>query len=542
MVAPTAPKPKNDDPPVKVETQDPTKVVVTESHPISSAYAVDPSQITAVVKPKVKPVAEYTSSRPKDLTNGMVQALPRYIDDITRDFGWDLYERMMLDPQVSSIIDVLRMGACYNGFQFTLPEDVAEGDAELADTIVEFIQYNMNSLDRPFKQLVYELSAGIYLGHKVGEKIFVVEELDPKVGPQLLLSGVHTKPGNSTAFVVDDKNNPLGLMSTIPGKFTATTFIVIGQDGQIDGLIPRDKFIVFTNDPENGDPRGTSLLRAVYQEWWMKMQLKPVYLQFLATQAIPSIHGELQPDAEPYAELDPLSYIPTGRELDPGVQMKQALETVQNGGVIVTPNGANVSLLQGSGVNTGAVFTTAFDMFDRHIAKGISKQTMATEETKHQSHAASSVQQDVLAMPTERITQNLCETLREDLVRPLVLYNYGPDAARRLCPLVQSQEVNQQDFATASSGFASLATAGILDTTDFAQVSWVMQVLGGPAPDEQVFAEKAQAAADAQDAMTKAALAPVAETKPTASKGKAASIAGKPTAGQVRPGESKVAA
>jgi len=281
----------------------------------------------------------------------------------------------------------------------------------------------------------------------------------------------------------------------------------------------------------------------------MKMQLKPVYLQFLSTQAIPSVKGTLPEDAQPAEALDPVTFEPTGAMVDPAMQMKLALETVANGGVIVLPFGATADLLQ-TQINTGVAFVTAFDLIDKHIAKGISKQTLATEEAKHQARAASQVQQDILDMPTERLTQALCDCWREDYVRPLVMYNYGPEASRKLCPLVQVQEVNQQDFNAASGGFSSLAQAGILDTANYDQMVWAMGVLGGPPPDQDEFVARQEAA---QAAMVQQPTTP--EQVPPVTKGGQPPAQGQPKPpvppkapapgtqvgeGEARPGESGV--
>ena len=39
------------------------------------------------------------------------RALPRYVDDAERDFGTDLYDRMLRDPMVAAAIDTLKMRA-----------------------------------------------------------------------------------------------------------------------------------------------------------------------------------------------------------------------------------------------------------------------------------------------------------------------------------------------------------------------------------------------------------------------------------------------
>src|SRR5215469_8876481 len=57
---------------------------------------------------KVDPTKEYVSGG--NAYNGFIAAyfrsLPHYIDDLSRDFGDDIYERMLLDPQINSCLHV----------------------------------------------------------------------------------------------------------------------------------------------------------------------------------------------------------------------------------------------------------------------------------------------------------------------------------------------------------------------------------------------------------------------------------------------------
>lgn len=495
--------------PTKIQAGNPNAAVIDDLSTVTSTYPTEAGKVLGTVKVAANPGIEYTSSRPLDVISGMIRSLPAYVDDLTRDFGADLYERMMLDPQVSSVVDILRMAALYSGFRLAVSNDVGEEDKVLAQEIVDFCQYNLDNLNRPFPQIMYEMSSGVYLGHKVAEQIYKVDVIAQGKGPQLLLADIRPKPMRSTAFVVDNKNNQLGLISNIFGTFLGTAPVpyTVDATGKIPGLIPRSKFMVFSYDMRDNDPRGSSVLRSVYTEWWMKQQLKPEYLQFLATQAVPTTIGTLPEGAQRVPQLDALG-VPTGVEVDPATQMNTALEALRNGGTGVVPFGATVSHLQ-QNVNDGQVFITAFDFFNQQIAKGVTKQTLATEEAKHMARAASVTHQDVLAMPVEGITANMAECIRRDVLRPLVEYNFGPDAARRLTPDVQSGEVDQQDFATAAHGFAELLTAHAIDMENYDQVSWMLETLGAPALDANVFQQKldaqtAQAEADAkskQDAL-----------------------------------------
>ena len=49
----------------------------------------------------------------------MVRGLPPYIDDLTRDFGDDLYSRMLVDGQVAACITILKAAILEDGIHLS---------------------------------------------------------------------------------------------------------------------------------------------------------------------------------------------------------------------------------------------------------------------------------------------------------------------------------------------------------------------------------------------------------------------------------------
>jgi hypothetical protein len=60
--------------------------------------------------------------------------------------------------------------------------------------------------------------------------------------------------------------------------------------------------------------------------------------------------------------------------------------------------------------------------------------------------------------------------LRRDILRPLVAYNYGPDAARMLTPMVSLGGVEKQDWSAKAMAIAALTKAGYLDPSQYAAI------------------------------------------------------------------------
>src|SRR5579862_5148332 len=58
---------------------------------------------------KARPELEYVAGGSYNWTASYLRALPFYVDDVTRDFGDDLYERMLLDSKCSQCVHTFKM-------------------------------------------------------------------------------------------------------------------------------------------------------------------------------------------------------------------------------------------------------------------------------------------------------------------------------------------------------------------------------------------------------------------------------------------------
>lgn len=440
------------------------------------------------------------------------KALPHHIDDVTADFGDDLYDRMMCDPVVNANINTLKLGVLANG-QKTVPTELDETDPnhDLAQEISDFCQRNLDRLETPAQTVFYQLLDAMAYGHKIAELVFELvtdDENDPDYG-KICLKAIKVKPRRTTAIIVDAYYNVQAIQGVLPGQgFNAVlTYGYIGGlptpdsknplDNSLDSrinLLPREKFVIHTNKPKDGDPRGTSLLRSAYNSWWSKKQLEPEYLKYLAQFGTPTIYGftstdarngEIKQDADGNHILDA-----SGNMIytTPEEVMLSAILDTQNGSAAVFTNGSSIQPLEMQG--NGEPFLNAFQYHNEQIALAITNQTLATQEGANMSRAASETHQDTLANPVRFAKLELGDTITRDIFRILVLYNYGPYAARNLCPSCVFPETEQQDFATDSNAISSLQSSGYLHDN---QKPGIDAKLGLPARDmEAMQAEKAQ--------------------------------------------------
>ncbi len=464
--------------------------------------------------------AEYVSGGGHIFLSNYLRSLPQYIDDTTRDLGDDLYERMLLDPQVNSCLRTIKLSVLANGIRLNPaveldnlegesdddPEQIQEGnqprdhigrwrtktndelvadqlseeddlkakqaivEGKMAAEICDFCTDVLEHLEgRPFLDICYEMLDGMALGNKVAEQVYDLDT-DPEGRQRLYLKKLKVKPRQSTSFVVDPYNNVLGLLAILPGKgFPVTVGSVIGTPDHMPNLLPREKFAVFAWGQNNSDPRGSSILRAVYNPWWVKMQIWGEYCKYLAQFAGPGLVGTTSQDAFDRQPTDSLGNpIPGAPLITPEQAMLSALQGFRSSSVIALPHGSDVKPINVGG--DGEAFLKGLELCNKEISKGILCQTLATEEGLHQAKAAADTHQDVLDMVVYHAKLMLETMIRRDILEPLVKYNYGHEAARRLTPKVLLTASQQHNWAKDATAVSALMSSQYLDPSQFQEM------------------------------------------------------------------------
>jgi hypothetical protein len=442
-----------------------------------------PEPDTVEVKtPRVDPTKEYVAGAPNLLLASYVRALPMYVDDITRDFGTDLYDRMLLDDQVHSSVSILVLTALADSCQVgPAVADEEDPDFEYAKEISDFCMRMIEGLEQPFLLWLFEMGytacAG---GHKISEKVWEVEEEGPDAG-RLVLSKLKPKRRETVAFVVDVYENVIGLLAIIPGQSaTLATGTVMSDKDVLANLLPREKFAVLSLNTKDGDPRGRTLLRPAYDPWWRKQSTKIEHMRFIAQTAGAGIIGTT-PEG---ATADPVFDVagnPIGfATITPESRMVATLELWRNGSVAAFPYGSTVQLLHSG--STGQAFLDAMAAQDRQITMAILCQTLATMEGEHQARAAAQTHENRLDVVTTYLRTQICEMARADLFRPAVEYNFGSEAARRFTPKLILGGTPQQDWPSTAGATAQLVTSGFLDPSQYAALDKKLGLPPRPAP------------------------------------------------------------
>lgn len=412
-----------------------------------------------VVTPKpADPRRDYVAAGGVAWYQKAVRALPWHVDDITRDFGDDIYEQMCHDPTVAASLNALRAGILEDGVEIVsaVSDEEKDGYAQ-AQEIAAFCASVLDDLETPIDDVLWDMLSAIALGNRVAEVVYGL------VAGKLVVTSVKVKPRTSTAFVVDPFMNVIGLLGLIPGQsWSVQVGTYLTDLANTPNLLPRDKFAILTYRPVNNDPRGTSALRPAYNGWKLKQIAWPEYLKYLVQFASPGLIGYTAENA-----------IPAEDGTTPEVALVNALVTWKNATALALKFGSKVDVVASTG--DGMAFLNAFQHFDRQIIHGILNQTLATMEGEHQSRAASETHQDVMDTLIRQGKKSVQRMVQRDILRPLVRYNFG-DKTAALVPQVTLGETESQDLASLWAAAAQLARAAYFDASQYAEVDKLLSL------------------------------------------------------------------
>ena len=410
------------------------------------------SPVNMPVPAPVEPTTEYVAGGALRAYGQLVRSLPWHIDDITRDLGDDVYDRMLVDPQVLSCINIFKAGVLGDGLHLSAAIEQEDApDYARAQELLTFCEDVLAALTTPLDAVLWDILDAIVYGNKVAEQVYALRD------GQLVLTALKVKPRRSIAFVVDAYLNVLGMTAVMPGSYAPVQVGSIGGDILPPNLLPRSKFAILTFRPKDSDPRGTSILRAAYNAWWLKMQTWPELLKFLAQFAGAAIIGITSPDDRGGFDLDGDGQPIPGTWKSGEERMLDALMEFRNGAALALANGSQA--IPVSSTNGGTAFERAISLFDKQIMIAILHQTLASGEGEHASRAQAGIHQDTLGLILRQAKHAVTGMFVRDILQPLVRYNFG-DAALALTPKASLGEVEQQDMTAMLTAVAQLERAG----------------------------------------------------------------------------------
>jgi hypothetical protein len=435
----------------------------------------------------VKNDREYVSGSRGIIRAKSKQALSQSIDSLTRQFGWQVYDAMLCDPIVSGAFDILRLGILGSEMQMSPTHKKATPDAEdtpetiRSKEIADFDTRLIASFDRDWTAFLWEALEALAYGNKLAEKVYRLEDCGEDKG-RLVFETIKFKPRWTWLFVTDGRFNVLGIMAWTADETGVT-------------VLPRDKFAIFTCQSRDGDPRGTSVLRAAYESWNEKVLLWPDYQKFRTRFGNPKPIGTTAEGERARPPLDANGKSIAGTiPVSPQEYLVELLAEWSNDAVIAVPHGTEIDLCEPKG--DGKLYREAVDLFNREIVHAILKNARTTLEAEHGSKADSESAQDVTGMAIRLYRRFLSDFVRREIIMPANELNFGKEDARKYTPHPTFADIEHQDFEATAGAFAKLKTAGLIPDE---LIPTVLEKLGLPIPETLTFSGGGDDLSDAEE-------------------------------------------
>lgn len=295
------------------------------------------------------------------------------------------------DGDVSNALQTLRLKVLSRTPQLS-PADESSKAAEVKD----FVQAQLDGLPNFHSTLDCMLDAPGY-GFSVQELIF-----DSSMG-QASLIGINDCP--QELFLFGNRNQPqIGQLQ------------FLGQPWASEGtLVPEEKFAVFTYRMRSRNRMGRPLLKEVFWPSWFKRHLLRLWLQY--AEKGPGTAVVKYPDSDDESEKRR------------AVQIAEALVTRT---AIAVPETFDYDkdLLQIARSQNPQVYENSFRAMQYTIARIILGETLTSHggEDGKGTQALGSVHEETLDARVIELAMAHAAVVNQSIVRPLVLWNCGPDA------------------------------------------------------------------------------------------------------------------
>jgi hypothetical protein len=190
-----------------------------------------PPTTNGLTRPLVQPIEPLPPPRPADLATEFVsggswawysrqaRALPPSIDDITSDFGDDLYERMEVDPTIAKSLNVMKASILEDGIELSpAVKDEDDDGYDLAKRIRDEAEAMFDDLETSLDDVLWDMCGHISRGNTLAEQVYELKRGYIENRELLQLVALKPKPRRTYAFVVDAYLNVIGILGQRPGE------------------------------------------------------------------------------------------------------------------------------------------------------------------------------------------------------------------------------------------------------------------------------------------------------------------------------------
>lgn len=229
-------------------------------------------------------------------------------------------------------------------------------------------------------------------------------------------------------------------------------------------LAPAGSFLLLTHGTAD-DPRGAAILDEVYWTWWLKKNGLKFYAIFLEKWGQPTAKGRYPHRGGRGTPTD------ADRSTNQAAQaaLLEALEAIQTNSAIAIPEGFDVDLLEATR-SGDAGYERFVGLLDRYQALAYLGEVDTSGTAKGPgSFAKSEISNEVRLEKVELDAHDLGAHVRDQLFRPLVELNFGPD-----CPLptFEVDTLDAGDRTARKDGIDRALAAKLAVPERYARLTW----------------------------------------------------------------------
>lgn len=289
--------------------------------------------------------------------------------------------------------------------------------------------------------------------NKIAETVKAILDQIPRfkfVLKHLLKAVFH---GHSVVEPVWDKKNdlwvPVSLKLRRHSRFSLTedgSQILVEDSTSLKKETVEDYKIVYhRNEPQDDAPFETPLLLTLFWPWYFKTNAWQFWMIVAEKWGVPSVVGKYPSH---FTDADVLALL-------------KALQNFQQDSVSAVPQDTTIDILKGEPGEKGAFFRELLEFCEKQISKAVLGGTLTQEVNQVGSYAASKTHMEVRQDIIEEDAQLLQDTLDATLVSWIVLFNFGQDAADRLCPGIKFNVTPGRDTKEFADTLSSLHAQGV---------------------------------------------------------------------------------
>lgn len=292
--------------------------------------------------------------------------------------GIELYEDLLRDDKVGSTLQTRKLAVVGKEWDIE-PASEKRADQKIAELVRQvLLGCNYDAARR-------SLLSGLVMGFKPAEIMWEYSE------GQVWIKEIIGRASRRFVFDTERRLRLITLTNMIEGE-----------------ELPERKFIVFTNDSDNGSPYGDGLGRLLYWPVWFKKNGVKFWSIYLDKFGSPTAIGKYPPGTEPKQQT----------------ALLDAIDAIQQESAIKIPDNMQIELLEAT--RSGAVNTYEgfCNFWNSAIAQIILGQTLTSDIGDKGSYAASQTHEDVRQDYLKADADALCELQNNGLIKWIVDYNF----------------------------------------------------------------------------------------------------------------------